>query len=280
LPRRYRLLWIDATVSRSDADAAHAFKDSFEIHRYPGLTTLDSEIERVNPAVICFEFDFPTKVSLKLLQGTKQAHPQIPVLMLTVQHSESLAVWAFRSKVWDYLVIPVASAEIERCIVGLHELLQVQALQKQARALTSIRTLIPEENRADGIRGNAALQLAYALDFVDKHYREKISSSEVAQQCSLSTFQFSRLFRATYGVTFQEYVLRYRIREACRLLKNPTTEIAEVASLAGFNDPSYFGKIFRRYMACTPSQYQLTHDAPLDSSLVEDLTRHSAPTEH
>jgi YesN/AraC family two-component response regulator len=279
LSRSYPLLWVDATVSRNDMGATADFEGNFEIHRYAGLVSLDSEIASIKPAVVCFEFDFPTKVGLKLLQRTKQAHPRIPLLMLTVQHSESLAVWAFRSKVWDYLVKPVARAEIERCIVGLHEMLQMQALQKETRSIASIKALIPEENRANGIRGHAALQLAYAIEFVEKNFREKISSGDVAQQCSLTPFQFSRMFKETYGLTFQEYILRYRIREACRLLKNPTAEIAEVASLTGFNDPSYFGKIFRRYMSCSPSQYQTANDAPLDSGLLEDLLGHSAQTE-
>jgi YesN/AraC family two-component response regulator len=268
----YPLLWVDATVSRHDTTATNDFEGSFEIHRYAGLTSLDSEIESIKPAVICFEFDFPTKVGLKLLQRTKQTHARIPLLMLTVQHSESLAVWAFRSKVWDYLVKPIARPEIDRCIVGLHEMLQMQALQKETRAVASVKALIPEENRANGIRGNASLQLAYAIEHVEKSFREKVSSGEVASQCGLTPFQFSRMFKETYGLTFQEYVLRYRIREACRLLKNPTAEIADIASLTGFNDPSYFGKIFRRYMSCSPSQYQAANDTPLDAGLLEDLT--------
>ena len=271
----YRLLWVDATVSRHDTTATADFEDSFEIHRYAGLTSLDAEIETIRPNVVCFEFDFPTKVGLKLLQRTKQTHTRIPLLMLTVQHSESLAVWAFRSKVWDYLVKPVARPEIERCIVGLHEMLQMQALQKETRTVASIKALIPEENRANGIRGNVSLQLAFAIEHVEKNFRDKVSSGEVAAQCGLTPFQFSRMFKETYGLTFQEYVLRYRIREACRLLKNPTAEIADIASLTGFNDPSYFGKIFRRYMSCSPSQYQTANDTTFDAGLLEDLLGHS-----
>ena len=279
MPRNYSLLWVDATVSRNGSDATQGFEDCFEVHHYAGLTSLAGEIERVQPAVICFEFDFPTKVGLKLLQRTKQSYVRTPVLMMTVQHSESLAVWAFRSKVWDYLVSPVARSDIERCIVGLHEMLQMQVLQKETRSLAAIRALIPEENRANGLRGSAALQLAYALEFVERNYRDKISSCEVAEKCNLTPFQFSRVFKETYGLTFQEYVMRYRIREACRLLKNPIAEIAEIASLTGFNDPSYFGKIFRRYLACSPSKYQESSHSPLDSDLLENLPHHSAHVE-
>jgi YesN/AraC family two-component response regulator len=255
------------------------FANGFLIHRYAGHFSLDSEIEGVKPAVICFDFDFPTKMGLKLLQRTKQSHPRIPLLMLTVQHSEALAVWAFRSRVWDYLVKPVAKVEMERCIVGLHEMLQMQALQKESRSPALVKALIPEENRTHGIRDNATLQLAGAIEYVERNFREKISSSEVASLCGLTPFQFSRTFKETYGLTFQEYVLRYRIREACRLLKNPAAEVAEVAHLAGFNDPSYFGKIFRRYISCSPSQYQAAKEPVIDPGLLEDLIGQSAHSE-
>lgn len=274
------MLWVDATVSRNDSDASDALERSFVIHRYTGLMSIDTEIENVQPAVICFEYDFPTRTGLKLLQRTKQSYPSIPLLMLTVQHSESLAVWAFRTKVWDYLVKPVSRPEMERCIVGLYEMLQMQALQKEPRALAKTRALIPEENRAEGSRGNAALRLAHAAEYVEKHFREKISSSEVARLCNLTPFQFSRAFKETYDLTFQEYVLRYRIREACRLLANPTAEIAEVASLAGFNDPSYFGKMFRRYMSCSPSGFQASRESSLDEDLLTELFEHSARAEN
>lgn len=273
------MLWIDAAISRHDATAEEPFAGSFEIHRHTALTSLDKEIEQLQPSVLCFDFDFPTKAGLKQMQNTKQSFPQIPVLMLTVQHSESLAVWAFRSKVWDYLVKPVATAEIERCIVGLHEMLQVRALQMESRTLSSVKALIPKENRGNCSRGHAALQLASAIEFVERHFSQKISSSDVASQCRLTPFQFSRAFKETYGLTFQEYVLRYRVREACRLLQNPAAEISEVAHLAGFNDPSYFGKVFRRYLACSPSQYQATNKLDGSPESIEDLLRVPAQTE-
>lgn len=273
------MLWVDATISKHDATVPEAFASHFRIQHFFGVISLDSTIERVKPSVICFDFDFPTKVGLQLLQRTKQAHSRIPLLMFTVQHSESLAVWAFRSRCWDYLVKPVSKAETERCIVGLYEMLQMQVLQEQARSPAMVKALIPEENRSNGARGNGNLLLAYAIEHVEKRFREKISSSDVAGLCKLTPFQFSRLFKETYNLTFQEYVLRYRIREACRLLKNPAIEVTEVASLTGFNDPSYFGKIFRRYMSCSPSQYRVTSHAALNRDLLEDLTSQSARSE-
>jgi YesN/AraC family two-component response regulator len=279
LTQRYPLLWVDMQVSTRETEMATAFEELFDVRHYAGVTSLDSEIVRVRPAVVCFDFDFPTKPGLQMLQRTKTGHARIPLLMLTVQHSEALAVWAFRSRVWDYLVKPVAKRELERCFVGLREMLELQTVQRQGRVPAMVKSLIPDENRLSGPRGSSPLVLAPAIEYVERSYREKISSGEAAKLCSLTTFQLSRLFKETYGLTFQEFVLRFRIREACRLLRNPAAEIAEVAHLAGFNDPSYFGKIFRRYMHCSPSQFYTANQGMMDSDLLSDLALESLPPE-
>ena len=271
MSQRHPLLWVDATVSIQETSTAERFESDFRIERFRETMSLDKAIEQEDPAVICFDFDFPDKQTLKLLQRTKQAHPKIPLLMLTVQHSEALAVWAFRSRVWDYLVKPIANLEMERCVLGLREMLEMHALQKERRAPAYVKALLPAENRANGVRGNSSAKLATAIEWVERGFREKISSSEVAARCGLTPFQFSRLFKEVYSLTFQEYVLRYRIREACRLLKNPKAEITEVAHVTGFNDPSYFGKAFRRFMTCSPSKYQAANHAAIDPDLLDGL---------
>ena len=114
-----------------------------------------------------------------------------------------------------------------------------------------------------------------AIEYVEQNYREKISSAEAARLCNLTTFQLSRLFKETYNVTFQDYIMRFRIREACRLLQNPAADIGDVGSLVGFNDPSYFAKIFRRYLHCSPSQFHAgQHDQLAEELLIGSDSTH------
>ena len=115
---------------------------------------------------------------------------------------------------------------------------------------------------------SASLTLAAAVSYVEQNYSSKITSAKAAALCGLSAFQFSRSFKDTYDVTFQEYVMRFRIREACRLLRNPAAQVADVAALVGFSDPSYFCKIFKRYTDTSPSQFSASSDA---SDLAEKL---------
>jgi YesN/AraC family two-component response regulator len=258
------MLWVDMTVSLRETETAASFAKVFDVRRRITTSSIDAEVARVRPSVICFDFDYPTKQGLKTLQEVKAAHSSVPVIMLTVQHSEALAVWAFRSRAWDYLVKPISTRDLDRCLAGLSEMLSIRAAQRESRQAAMPSALIPEENRVNGARAQAPLMLEPAINYVEKSYRERLSSGEAAELCGLTTFQFSRLFKETYGVTFQEYMLRFRIREACRLLKNPNAQVSEVACLVGFNDPSYFGKIFRRYTNVSPSRFCEVHEAALD----------------
>ena len=94
-----------------------------------------------------------------------------------------------------------------------------------------------------------------ALAYIEKHFRDKVTSANVSKACGMDSFRFSRAFKASFGITFKEYLMRVRIREACRLLEKPDIAVTEVAYLCGFNDPSYFSKVFKSFAGVTPSDY-------------------------
>jgi AraC-like DNA-binding protein len=231
----------------------------------------------VRPAVAFFEFDFPTRQGLNLLKDTKRAHPSLPLVMLTVQHSEALAVWAFRSRVWDYLVKPLAAAEVDRCVRSLNELMSLRATAGGPRSAAIPGAAIPEEHRLSGPQTDDPATLSRAVTYVEQNFRGKVSSAKAAALCGLSAFQFSRVFKEAYAVTFQEYLLRYRIREACRLLRNPAARVSDVAHYVGFNDPSYFCKIFKRYTNVAPSAFGVSAqtDADIEHLIDAAETRNS-----
>jgi AraC-like DNA-binding protein len=182
--------------------------------------------------------------------------------MLTVQHSEALAVWAFRSRVWDYIVKPLSGMDAARCTASLAEMLSMRDSLAAPRSAAMPGAIIPEEHRMSGSQRQDPAALAPAMTYVEEHFRGKVTSAKAAALCGLSAFQFSRMFRETYAITFQEYLLRFRIREACRLLKNPAAQVADVAMLVGFNDASYFCKIFKRYTNMSPSRFAEVSETP------------------
>jgi AraC-like DNA-binding protein len=103
-----------------------------------------------------------------------------------------------------------------------------------------------------------------APEFVSQHYHEKFPANDIAAYCGLSRFQFSRSFHAVYGITFREYLLRYRILRACERLAEGAMPVTEIAFAVGFHDGSYFARMFRRYTGMLPSQYARQHAGHAD----------------
>jgi len=249
---RLTLIWFDMTITTRHAEIDRNFENHFDIRYCSKLSHLEEALE-VEPAIaICFEFDYPDRPGMSLLCSTKERYPHIPILMLTMQHSERLAVWAYRNKVLEYIVKPISESDFRRC----NELLQaIQTAENRQnnRPIIDHKSIIPIEipvgQRTGGVR------LAPAVHFVRKNFRRKIRNADVAERCGMSPFHFSHAFAETFSLTFQDFVLRYRILEACKELQHPNVPVANVAYSVGFNDPSYFARVFRRFIGVSPSEY-------------------------
>ena len=244
------LLWIDMTSSVKEAELPPGFGDYFNIRSCENTLDLDAAVEHCPPQVLCFDFDYPDRAGLRLMLETKRRHQSLPILMLTMQHSEALAIWAFRSKVWDYLVKPIPRSEIDRCLQTLLAMKR-QSRNQQHRAPAGRFHGFPEEV---AVRLTVAEPtLAPAIYYIEKHYHSKLTIEEVSRVCGMSPFRFSRAFKESFGKLFREYIVDYRLTEACRLLENPGTTVTDVAYAVGFNDPSYFARIFKQRIGTPPS---------------------------
>lgn len=98
-----------------------------------------------------------------------------------------------------------------------------------------------------------------ALQYIAIHYAETMSLTDIADSMHLSTSECCRCFKRTLGVTPFEYLMKYRIFEAVRKIqkKEAASEtISDLATSVGFNNASYFNKIFKKYINCTPLQYK------------------------
>lgn len=219
---------------------------------------ISEKIEDIGARVLFFEYDYPDIARLSYLQQTKLRHPSIPIILVTEQHSEALSVWALRSRVWDYFVKPLAAAEVFYCLESLKTMLARQGRETSRKAILPPRAL-PADARFRGASQKDAINAGIA--YIEKNLHEEIPQSKVAEYCGMTPFHFSRQFKQIYGITFQEFVIRRRITEAIRLLKNPSASVTNVCYTVGFRDLSYFTRTFRRYVGMTPSRYKMDLEA-------------------
>lgn len=110
-----------------------------------------------------------------------------------------------------------------------------------------------ETNSADTTKID---RLKTAILFMQQNFHRPIRISEIADQIPMSEGQFCRFFKTMTRQTPIEYLNAYRIRQATELLLQPDRKISAVALDVGFDHMSYFVKVFRKTMKCTPSQFR------------------------
>ena len=94
------------------------------------------------------------------------------------------------------------------------------------------------------------------LDFIEEHYGEKITVQEAAERCYYSRSHFMKYFRQYMGVSFVEYLNSYRLFQAEGLLRTTDQPVTRIAQRCGFDNLSYFNRLFRRMYQMTPVQYR------------------------
>jgi AraC-like DNA-binding protein len=275
--KRISLLWVDLTRSVREAALPPVFGELCDVYPCHGAETVDAALRRIRmePNAVCFDFDYPDQRGLLEMQAAKIRFPHLPMLMVTLQHSESLAVWAFRSALWDYLVKPVSRTELEHCVASLRKLLGSRARQARRAPISTLRHF-PDE--AVSARQTTAARLMPAINYVAKNFRERIQSEQVARLCSMSPMYFSRKFKETFNIGFREYVVCYRIQEAFRILQHPGASVTDVCYTVGFNDPSYFTRTFKRYYGFLPSEAigRTATDLPLIEAVADTGPRYKS----
>lgn len=246
---KLRMLWVDLAVSQPETGLPSALAQRFTINRSAKTQPLGLQVQRTRCDVVLFDFDYPDQASLRMAAALKHEHPSVPMVMLTVQHSEALAVWAFRSRFADYLVKPVPDDELQRCLDMLDEMASHRRGQV-GRRISAPPIPMPDEAPAPQVASSALLP---AIFYVERNFQNRITSEDAARLCAMSPFRFGRAFKDAFGMTFRDYVVRVRLQEAGRLLQNPQASVSDVAYAVGFNDISYFSRMFKRHLGVSPS---------------------------
>lgn len=98
-------------------------------------------------------------------------------------------------------------------------------------------------------------RLQTLFTFVERNYQNEIEIKNMADLANLSLPAFCNFFKKATKMTFTEFVNRYRINKACMLISQDKS-ISEACYECGFNNVTYFNKIFKKYIGKTPSQFK------------------------
>ncbi len=94
------------------------------------------------------------------------------------------------------------------------------------------------------------------LQYVESSYMLPITVADMAGICNMSSSHFSVLFHNFFRQTPMNYLNAYRVERACLMLVHTEYSITEVSYRCGFNDSTYFIKVFKKYKNSTPKKYR------------------------
>ena len=117
----------------------------------------------------------------------------------------------------------------------------------------------PELEKAGSKPREDTVRAKQMLRFIYDHYARNISVAEIAAAAGICERECFRCFSDILGTTPMEYLNRHRVANAARALAGTSSSVAQIAEECGFSNSSYFGKVFRRMLGCTPGQYRRNH---------------------
>ncbi len=95
-----------------------------------------------------------------------------------------------------------------------------------------------------------------AVQYMTQNYNKPLTLEETARHVRLNPSYFSSLFKKACGSSFKEYLNYIRIEESKNLLTNTNYSIIDIAIAVGFEEQSYFTRVFKKYTGLTPKQYR------------------------
>ncbi|MCD9020746.1 response regulator transcription factor [Cohnella silvisoli] len=99
-------------------------------------------------------------------------------------------------------------------------------------------------------------EIQLAIDYIHAHYMEQLTVAALSKELNFSANYLSNLFRSETGMRFIEYVNRVRMDTAKRLLRDSRLKVYEVAEKVGYQDTSYFCKVFKEVTGLTVSMFR------------------------
>ena len=153
-----------------------------------------------------------------------------------------------------------AESTLRLCHQSRMEIEAAGGIEEMCLSLSeTVNSLMDSIFRYSDVRHAQAIHLC--MQYIETHYYEKITLDQLAEMVYLSPAYLSRIFKKETGTTFNDYLIQVRIGKAKSLLHHKDLRVTDIAEAVGFDDQSYFTKVFRRIVGVTPLKYrqQVTH---------------------
>lgn len=208
--------------------------------------------------LILMDIEMPGMNGLDAARAVLEQRPDCKVIFITAYSLFQYAHEAVHLGACDYLLKPVDPDEVEAAI--RRAIRQIEAGRKLASLAAETPAVEPENEdemeTTEGENDRNALVMSHVRKYMEDNYMFDLSLDSVSEILHISPAYLSAQFKKYQKMNFLDCLTELRINAAKQLLKDPFRSAAEVASMVGYEDSSYFARAFKKRTGMTPTQFR------------------------
>lgn len=131
--------------------------------------------------------------------------------------------------------------------------MQINGELSQLLTLLMSESWHPKKGRASGLKKQSVLPVK---EYLEEHYRERITLDGLAEQFFISKYYLTRVFKEEFGVSINHYLINFRVTKAKQMLRFSQEKLEVIGYACGLGAPHYFSRIFKQIEGISPSEYR------------------------
>jgi len=197
------------------------------------------KIKQLKPDIVVTDINLPIKNAFQIFEETKDI--LYAKLIISGYNDFVNAKNAMAYDAVDFIVKPIEEQQLIRGIERAIDTYETQKFYKEHR-LSEDNLMLDVEpiNLNDPLVKNM-------VTYLIENYHRKFTFNELADSLGYSSASLYKRFKDRTGQTFNDYLNKYRIREAIRMMREGEYKIYEISERTGFSEYPYFNKVFKKY---------------------------------
>ena len=201
-------------------------------------------------SILICDIEMPGESGFDLLQWMQESGRQTTSILLTCHADFQYAAAGIRYHVFDYLLKPVTSEELQNTLQrAIAFTLEQHVLQRKKQELSS--------EYSKGKETSSILDvISQITSMIEEHPEENYSRKELAARFFVNPDYLAKCFKKEVGQSLPDYLLKKRIEKAASLLQYTEMQIQTVALKCGYQNFSYFAKCFKEETGLSPKDFR------------------------
>lgn len=206
-----------------------------------GISALEI-VKNSHPDILITDIIMPGMDGLELINYIRKENTCMQIIILSAFSEFEYAQKAIGYGVKGYLLKPLDEEKLEIMV------------KESITEITLHRSMISVENNISTI--DKSRYIRKAKEYIYTHYNENINLNAICSFSGISKNYFCNLFKIETGLSIWDYLTEYRMEKAKEFIINSDMKNYEIAYKVGYENPSYFSKIFKKHAGISPSDFR------------------------